>query len=752
MPLSICHPTRQSTSLATALMAIAGFAVAITLAPAAKAQTSQPAPQAAAAHDVQKSTDALPIRRITLYRSGVASFQRQGTVNNDETVQLRFSTDQINDILKSMIVLDLSGNGRVGTIGFASREPLSRKLASFGVDLSDNPTLSTIASRLRGSPLTLQTPDASITGTVVGVENRTEYDTETKVSVAIPYVNVLTATGIRAVNLNKVTNFTINDPKVQAELNMALTTLAEHRADRNKAVDIAFEGKGEREVAVAYVQEAPVWKTSYRLVLPDEKLAEKEADKALTLQGWAIVENTTDEDWNDVTLALVSGRPVSFQMDLYEPLFLSRPMLPVPTVPGVMSRAYSGGRPGEPGKPGDPESVIAGLALNRAPGSPAPSAAPTASMRARAGAGGGGFADSGSGGETGAGYNEKRKYAGMNAADMSGGLAASASGEDAGSIFQFEIDHPVTVERQRSAMLPIISAPIGGRRVSIWSQSDGSPNPMRGVELKNNSSLDLMPGPISVFDNGVYAGDAQIGHVPRNATRLLAFAVDLDVAVQQENSYNETATKVKINRGVLEVVTALQSRSKLFFVNSSDTDRTMVAEVTRVYDLDDKAEPKPSEITDGAYRFTVAVPPKRTNGGKAELNVVQSRVESRAFGLMEYDQATLVSFCGTAPITPAVRKAFETIAAKKQTIADLNAALTRLSQERDAITADQTRIRENIKSIDRQSDLSNRYLTKLNEQEARLEAISTETTTITNTRTTAQNDLNAYIANLSIDN
>ena len=116
-------------------------------------------------------------------------------------------------------------------------------------------------------------------------------------------------------------------------------------------MDIKLSGEGARNIVVAYVQEMPVWKTSYRLVLPDAKANEEKAaadgkakpSDSFTIQGWAIVENTTDEDWNDVTLSLVSGRPVSFTMDLYEPLFLTRPNVPVPTIPGVFPRTYAGG-------------------------------------------------------------------------------------------------------------------------------------------------------------------------------------------------------------------------------------------------------------------------------------------------------------------------------------------------------------------------------------------------------------------------
>ena len=82
--------------------------------------------------------------------------------------------------------------------------------------------------------------------------------------------------------------------------------------------------------------ENPIWKTSYRLVLDKEK-----EDKPF-LQGWAMVENPTDEDWKDVRMALVSGRPISFQMDLYNPLYVPRPIVEPELFASLRPVAYSG--------------------------------------------------------------------------------------------------------------------------------------------------------------------------------------------------------------------------------------------------------------------------------------------------------------------------------------------------------------------------------------------------------------------------
>src|SRR2546421_1530885 len=125
------------------------------------------------------------------------------------------------------------------------------------------------------------------------------------------------------------------NPIMDSEFKKALETLALSHDTQKKAVSINFVGEGKRTVRVGYVIENPIWKTSYRLVL------DKKEGKPF-LQGWAIVENPSDEDWNKVRMALISGRPISFQMDLYQPLYVPRPVVEPELFASLRPPTYSG--------------------------------------------------------------------------------------------------------------------------------------------------------------------------------------------------------------------------------------------------------------------------------------------------------------------------------------------------------------------------------------------------------------------------
>lgn len=710
----------------TALTLAAGLALAV-IAP-------HPAARA------QPDNGELPVTGITLYRSGVGSFERRGLVEGDAQVQLRFNAEQINDILKSMVLLDLNG-GRIDGVSYASKEPLERRLASFGINIADQPSLGTILTRLRGVRARFVRADGStVEGTILGGETRPEAQGQATEPILVPYVNVVTDAGIRSVNLNESTSVEILDREISQELSKALAALAEHRADRSKAVDISLSGDGARQIVVAYVHEMPIWKTSYRLVLPDAPAlapgeragspeARAKAGGQLTIQGWAIVENTTDEDWNNIRLSLVAGRPVSFEMDLYEPLFLDRPEVPVPVVAGVAPRMYEGAA-GYEGR----ERL--GKAITPAPAEP---------VTAVAGQRRAGWATDGGAGSS--PFQERAE--GITAYDLADYAAqAQARAGEAGEVFFYRLENPVTIERQRSAMLPILASAIDGRRVSIFNPRDGSEHPMRGVELTNSTDLQLMPGPISVYDGGAYAGDAQIGHVPAGDKRLLAYAVDLDVVSLVNDESTSDVRQIKLVDGLVHQTLKQRNKVTYAFTNKdAKRPRTILVEHPKLggWDL---AEPgDPYEQTDDLYRFELDLDPS----GTASLPVVQERTYVQTYAVTDADLGTLIAHQRGGKVSQAVIDAVREAARRQAAINEVRALIARLDQERAAIDADQSRIRQNMSTVSRDTDLYRRYMAKLNEQESRLEALIAEREEAQATLVQRQKELNDYVRGLNVE-
>src|SRR5689334_13828221 len=288
------------------------------------AQAVRPAP----------TTADVPVTRVVLFSSGVGYFEHAGSVRGNSATELRFKTSQINDILKSIVLQDQDG-GRVGAISYPSQDPLAKTLRSFQVDITQNPSLTQLLNQLRGARITIQSQAEKLSGIILGVETRLKGGEKSE-NVPVSVLNLLTGATLRAVELQTINSLTLDDPQLQEELTRALGALVQARDQDKKPVTINFTGAGERRVRIGYVVETPVWKTSYRLLLDDK-------GSRANLQGWAIVENQTERDWNNVSLSLVSGRPISFTMDLYQPLYVTRPNIVPELYASLRPQVYDAG-------------------------------------------------------------------------------------------------------------------------------------------------------------------------------------------------------------------------------------------------------------------------------------------------------------------------------------------------------------------------------------------------------------------------
>ena len=674
----------------------------------------------------------LPITSITLYRSGVGYFERHGKIKSGDSVQLRFAQDEINDMLKSMVIFD--PQQALQSISYESNEPLARQLASFGIDLSDNPTLATILGRLRGTKVRFVTSDGPISGVVLGSEMRDQAQGSAQKAISIPFVNVITESGVRSVNLTTIVSVQLEDPALNGELMKALAALAAHSTDRFKNVGLSFGGTAARDVKIAYVNEMPIWKTSYRLVLPDEA---KSKDQPM-IQGWAIIENTTDDDWSNIQLALVASQPVSFEMNLSQSLHITRPRLDVPTVAGAAPRIYQDG-----------DAFAEKNRLRQAMATPSVSAPPPGAWMAKTAAADGLVASGGAFGSVAMadGANNDMET-GMSSEELwKQSAIAQAQSSSVGEAFQYTMKNPISIGRQQSAMLPILTSAIDGRRVSIFNRADGIDHPMRGVELTNSTGLQLIPGPVAVFDAFTYAGDAQVGYMTLNDKRLLAYAVDLSVSAAVQDDSTNTMRSIRIVDGFIEETRKQVQRTSFAFNNKDAArGRTMLVETAKIQGWELAEPKKAAEETQSLYRFELTLKPSE----KATFVVAQENTFLSRISVAQYDMPTLLAYASDKKASQAVIDAAKKAAAMQATMNATSGRIALLGQERQSIDADQNRIRQNMASIDHDTEVYRRYLTKFNEQESRLEAILVQTTNEQTTLQSQQNALNDYVRSLNV--
>jgi hypothetical protein len=318
--------------------------------------------------------------------------------------------------------------------------------------------------------------------------------------------------------------------------------------------------------------------------------------------------------------------------------------------------------------------------------------------------------------------------------------AAQARATEVGEVFQYTIQTPVSIDRQRSAMIPIITSALDGRRVSIYNRHTLAAHPMRGVELTNSSDLQLLPGPIAVYDGAAYAGDAQIGHIIPGEKRLLSYAVDLNVDVSTEDRGDWQVQRIRIVDGLIEQ-TVRQVQTTEF-----NTARTVIVEHEKHSGYELTAPSQATETTDTLYRFEVAV-----GGGETEtLTVTQEQVSAQRLALLSWDLDTFLAYQRDGKVSQQVVDAFRGAAERQRAVNAQQEIINRLEQERNEIGRDQARIRQNMERLGETTDLHSRYVQTLTTQENRLEAITAEIAAARGRMAAAQAELENYLRNLDV--
>jgi hypothetical protein len=667
----------------------------------------------------------LPLKRVVLFSSGVGFFENAGKVQNDAKVEMKFKVDQINDLLKSMVVEDLDG-GQVSTVNYGSKDPITKTLKSFAVDLTANPTMAQLLGQIRGEKVELEAPN-KVTGVIVGVETHKKQVGENQF-IDTDVLNLLTDDGLRSVPMDTVSRLKLVNEKLDGELKKALALLASGHDSDKKAVEISFLGKGERRVRVGYIQETPIWKATYRLVLSEEKPF---------IQGWAIVENTSEEDWKDVKLSLVSGRPISFTMDLYQPLYVPRPQEELELYASLRPQVYGQDMEKKDKAFAEKRQLeeASGLAVANKLGRMA-----VAKDSAAAG-------------------RETEKLMMMVTPRVvvqeeegrlgfgNQGVQSVAQAADVGNFFQYSIDTPVTLPRQQSAMLPIVTGEVKADKVSIYNQGVQAKHPLAGLKFTNTTGLYLMQGPITVFDGSVYAGDAKIEDLPPGTERLISYALDLDTEVAPESKgHPEELLSVKITKGTMIASRKYIRGTEYTVKNSGKAAKKVLVEYPFDAQWKLTAPAKPDEKTRNLYRFAVEAKP----GEPAKLLVEEERTDHQQIALGNLDDNAIKFYLSAKVVDEKVKQALSEIVKRKQAIQEVAAKKQQLEQRIKEIGEDQSRIRQNMAQLDHASDVYKSYVKKFSDQESEIEKTRGQIASLNDQATGMQKSLDEYMMGLDL--
>ena len=771
----------------------------------------------------------LPIRRVILYSNGVAYIERRGTITGHAEINLSFKQSQVDDVLKSMVVLDL-GQGRIGAVSYNSSAPPAARLADipFSIEPGTNGDtqggLAGILRQLQGAQVLVSTAMRSASGSILTVEERKAQPDANHPAVNRPALVITSGNGeLISFDLAEVRSIKIIDEGAKRDISEFAHASASARRRDAKTIVVTSDGSGAREMLVSYTIAAPIWKTTYRVVL--------DAQNKPFFQGWAIVDNVSDEDWKNVSLSLISGSPVSFIQPIQKPLYRYRPVVPMPDDLNLDPQVYEDGE-GEnsgagvgrtiSGRVTDPMgAVVAGATVtitNTANQSTTVTTSDRGTYRSPILTPGtysvriespgfkihviqnlvvGSYLPSyanaslevGSISETvtvtasnsylstsqqqisqlplnsrannysnltvdGLANNSSLQGVSLSDAITSSdsGVEAAATGNEVGDLFEYRIDQPITVLRDRSALIPILQTRVDGERVSIFNEGSRPDRPMSGMLLQNTSPLTLESGALTVIDGDAYAGEALMERLKPSEKRLISFALDLGTLVNVRTKEDRAPTfLVRVVNGVFQAHYHQTNKKTYVLTNQTDKPRVVYVEhpLRDGWVLSDDTQ-KPEGKSARYYRFRIALAPHE----KVELPVTERRGLMDTYALHNFSRQDLELFISRRYIDAATRTILEKIIDLKSQMAATSARIEALDREVEEIGEDQQRLRDNIKALTATAEakqLIARYVAKADSQETRLEQLNKEKQALNESQSRLQQELQGVVRTLTLD-
>ena len=656
----------------------------------------------------------LPVRTVVLYKHGVGYFMRGGTLGPGESARLDFKAEEMNDVLKSLTIND--NGGKVTGVRYDSSIPLDQKLNEFPFRINNGQPLSAVLDQLKGARIEMEFGPTKTSGEIVsarmvpGDKDRAEHE----------QLTLLMDSGeLRNVDLSAASAINFTDVKLQLQFRDYLGALTSSRSKDKRSVYIDSTDSKARDVRAEYIMPMPAWKSSYRLLFG-------EGNQPATLEGWAIVDNTTGEDWTNVRMSLISGKPISFISELYDPKYIARQTAELPEDQAIAPTIYSG------------------AAL---PAPPPPAAPAAKAMRAGgfAGGSGGGMAGGVLGGLPSAGLAMQEQM-GVNGASFSS-IAPAGQATEIADLFEYSIATPVTVKKNESAMLPFLQQKIAARKLIIFSDSSRT-NPLSAAELTNNTGRTLDGGPITVYDAGAYAGEALVETVKNGDKRFISYGVDLGTRITTNlNSHSDSVRELHVHDGMLVTRSALIQKKTYSILNVDARAKTLIVEypVRQGWKLIDTVQPM--ETAHDVYRFEIKVPAN----GSLDFPVTAENVYDQQTSVSSLTPDSLLVYIRNKTVSDTARRQLQAIVDLKTKIAANDAEKHRIDGDVANVTRDEDRNRQNIaslSSVSGQQQIVQDYARKLADQENQIAKLRDRQTQLDTEHTALQQQLDTAIDKL----
>ncbi|NEI69651.1 DUF4139 domain-containing protein [Rhizobium lusitanum] len=619
------------------------------------------------------------IRSITLSSGGLAQVSRSADINGDGVIRIEVPLDQVDDILKSLVVDGSAGS--VAGMSLAGPQPLQEAFKGLPFSLEALSSVPSLLTSMQGAKVAVASGGKTVEGNILGIETR---KADGKATVYL--LTVIDKDGaVETLALGEDASVRFDDPNTRAKLAQATAAIARGKNDRTRAIDIKVNGvKNSSDIGLTYVVPSPIWKTAYKVVIEGNEMAR--------LQAWTVLENASGEDWKGVKLTLTSAEPVTLKQGLHQLYWRERQEVPVNTASDNVPDPDSGDLSNR-------RRLASSIGV---PAMPAPAGAARSEARKMADA------------QAYATDELEQPAAPM---QVAAGNPTAATESDISATF--ELPGTYDLANGDTLSVPIMDADVEADMVDMYRAGSTLHNPIAAVMLKNTTGVSMPAGILTLYDSKTgYIGDSQLSALPKDDTRLASFATDRKVSISEQQTPTEEIASLKVSDGMMQAVVKYRQTTTYTVSGALDGERTVLIEHP-IRDGWSFSSTDSFGKTATHQRLKAVVPA----GSEKTLTAVDEQLQSNSYALVDAEPDTLIGWSASTHDKALTDKLANLADARKRQVAVQN-DLASLDSEIEKTTSEQERIRQNLGAVPDNSDLKKRYLKALADSEDQIAALN----------------------------
>ncbi|GES51925.1 hypothetical protein Rhsp01_54190 [Rhizobium sp. NBRC 114257] len=622
------------------------------------------------------------IRSITLSSGGLAQVSRSADINSDGVIRIEVPLDQVDDILKSLVVDGAAGS--VAGMSLAGPRPLQETFKGLPFTPEALSSVPSLLTSMQGARVSVTSGGKTVEGSILGIETR---KTDEKAPTYL--LTVIDKDGaVETLTLGEDASVRFDDPDTRARLAKAAAAISRGKNDRTRAIDIKVNGvKDGSAVGLTYVVPSPIWKTAYKVVIDEKNRAR--------LQAWTVLENASGEDWKGIKLTLTSAEPVTLKQGLHQLYWRERQEVPVNTASNNVP---------------DPDSGDLSNRRRLASGAAAP--APAGAMQYAAKR----AADAPA-------YEADELARPAEPMQVAAGNRAAVTESDISATF--ELPEAYDLANGDTLSVPIMDAEVEADMVDMYRAGSAYRNPIAAVMLKNTTGVSMPAGILTLYDSKTgYIGDSQLSALPKDDTRLASFATDRKVTISEQQTPTEEIASLKVADGVMNATVKYRQTTTYTVSGALDGERTVIIEHP-IRDGWSFSSAESFGKTATHQRLKVVV----HAGAEKTLTAVDEQLQSNSYALVDVEPDMLLGWSASTNDKALTDKLANLADARKRHVAIQN-ELASLDSEIEKTVNEQERIRRNLGAVPDNSDLKKRYLKALADSEDQISSMNERRDTV----------------------